>query len=152
MALKAERRFLRGKCYCGGIELQIEVVDPADEPKEDPTLPAFCHCASCKRAHAAPVSWCIYAFKDYVKILRGQDLIKNYLGKGVVRSFCSTCGSRIFNRGEHDKYQLGFFPALLDAEYQLNLPPHFKAHFAEFPEERTLDLDLLTRLSNTQET
>ncbi len=37
----------KAMCLCGGVEITLET--------DSPTLTAFCHCESCRRAHSAPM-------------------------------------------------------------------------------------------------
>ena len=60
----------------------------------------FCHCDSCRRAHAAPLYQVVYLPESCFEITTGAHLLQAFARSPahVVRSFCSACGSRICNR------------------------------------------------------
>lgn len=73
-----------GACFCG--KVKMEVTGPA-------VAEGFCHCDSCRRWSATPVT--AYAlFPDTnVKIVEGQDHVGVFDRDGKARRVhCSTCG------------------------------------------------------------
>jgi hypothetical protein len=88
-----------GRCYCGSIVFSV--------PVEEPIKAGYCHCDSCKRAHAAPLYQVVYIASSGFKIDQGSELLQPFRksppliqnGKEcqVIRSFCRKCGSKICN-------------------------------------------------------
>ena len=116
-----------GRCYCGNIEF---VVDHDVVPNKA----TYCHCDSCRRAHAAPLYHVVYVPKEAFHITKGNDFLQPFVKEAniVIRSFCRNCGTRICNeRPAKPQLGVGFFPNLLDENIQNNLPEKFKptAHF-----------------------
>lgn len=85
----------------------------------------FCHCDSCRRAHAAPLYQVVYLPESCFEITAGAHLLNAFARSPahVVRSFCSVCGSRVCNRvTAKPSLGVGFFPNLLDESSQRALP------------------------------
>lgn len=82
---------IRGRCLCGRVTFALT------EPTE---FAGHCHCESCRRAHAAPfVTWTSVQDR-HLQIGSGHDDLRGYeSSEGVVRTFCSFCGSQLFYRG-----------------------------------------------------
>ena len=83
---------IRGRCLCGAIELRLT------PPTE---MASYCHCESCRRAHAAPfVAWTSVPEAAF-RIEEGADALRSYdSSDGVHRSFCGTCGSPLVYRAD----------------------------------------------------
>jgi hypothetical protein len=127
-----------GHCYCGNIKFCIDI-------NVIPNKPVFCHCESCRRAHAAPLYQVVYIPKQYYKIIEGEEYLKEYSRQpdSVIRSFCSNCGSRIKNELPlKPELGIGFFPALLEEEIQHNLPDIFKPIYHYCSHESVLDMNI----------
>jgi hypothetical protein len=75
----------QGGCLCSAIRFRIS---------GEPIFSSICHCATCRRASAAPtVAWLTFD-RGQVEILSGQP--RTYRSsQGVVRQFCGTCGSQL---------------------------------------------------------
>ena len=116
--------WIHGQCYCGEIEF---VVDPSVTP----LVSLYCHCESCRRAHAAPLYQVIYIAPKAFRITKGEDThLKSFTRPkegSPERFFCGNCGSRVKNElpAQRD-LGVGFFPALLNEENQHNLPEHWR--------------------------
>jgi hypothetical protein len=90
---------IRGSCLCRAVQFQIEgPVGPA----------SHCHCTMCQKAHGAACgSYAIVKSADF-RLLSGEKQIRRYeSSRGVVRTFCGTCGStlqwlRLSNPGQMD--------------------------------------------------
>ena len=83
---------LRGRCACGAVWLELT----------PPTLFAsYCHCATCRRVHAAPfVAWTAVPV-DAFRITAGSSDVTEYVSSpGVVRAFCARCGTSLFYLGD----------------------------------------------------
>jgi hypothetical protein len=75
----------QGGCLCSAIRFRIS---------GEPSFSCICHCATCRRASAAPtVAWLTFE-RSQVEILTGHP--RTYRSShGVVRQFCGTCGSQL---------------------------------------------------------
>mmetsp|Transcript_51005 Transcript_51005/g.65321 ORF Transcript_51005/g.65321 Transcript_51005/m.65321 type:complete len:153 (-) Transcript_51005:72-530(-) len=127
-----------GTCYCGNIKFEVRC--------DQVNKALFCHCESCRRAHSSPLYHVVYTAEESFKIIEGNELIKEFskTADGVMRSFCTSCGSRIYNRVPiKPQLGVGFFPALLEETIQHNLPDSFKPSCHYLSEETVLDLDIL---------
>lgn len=75
----------QGGCLCSAIRFRIS---------GEPVFSSICHCATCRRASAAPtVGWLTFD-RGQVEMLSGQPRIYRS-SQGVVRRFCGTCGSQL---------------------------------------------------------
>ncbi len=81
--------------------------------------------------------------KELVTVTAGAALMRDFARKpgAVVRVFCSTCGTRLFNRLPHKPHVVGFFPAGLRDDVQHSLPALFRPTAHHLHEEAVLDLD-----------
>jgi len=78
-------RVRRGGCSCGAVRFEL---------RGEPTVVGLCHCLECRKATGAVAM----AYADWPReafTLRGEA--REYVG----RSFCSTCGSRLFHLQAH---------------------------------------------------
>jgi hypothetical protein len=74
-----------GGCLCSAIRFRIS---------GEPVFSSICHCATCRRASAAPtVAWVTFD-RGQVEILTGHPRVYRS-SQGVVRQFCGTCGSQL---------------------------------------------------------
>eukprot|EP00658_Telonema_sp_P-2_P029891 TRINITY_DN22667_c0_g1_i2.p2 TRINITY_DN22667_c0_g1~~TRINITY_DN22667_c0_g1_i2.p2 ORF type:complete len:150 (+),score=26.55 TRINITY_DN22667_c0_g1_i2:60-509(+) len=124
-----------GRCYCGGVTFEI-----AREVQV--FIACYCHCESCRRAHAAPLYHVVYIPPSGLQVVNGRELIKEFQRgpDAPVRVFCANCGSRLWNRlVETDR--LGFFPALLEDDLQHQLPGKFRPALHHLSNETVLDLE-----------
>jgi hypothetical protein len=75
----------QGGCLCSAIRFRIS---------GEPIFSSICHCATCRRASAAPtVAWLTFD-RGQIEILSGQPRFYRS-SQGVVRQFCGTCGSQL---------------------------------------------------------
>jgi ADP-ribosyl-[dinitrogen reductase] hydrolase len=127
-ALRLEGLDVTGQCYCGDVTFKVSI--PSGEK---PLFTTYCHCESCRRAHAAPVYQVVMGLEEWFTFTTGEALVtkfKKHADKGPIRSFCSQCGSKLtvqipgyFSEG---KPTLGFFPALLEEAVQRDMPEMLK--------------------------
>ena len=110
-----------GACYCGAVTYRVE-------QHSIPFASLYCHCESCRRAHAAPVYHVVYVKEEDFTFTSGKENIE-FFRKGdktmVTRAFCKICGSKVQNI-LHNKPWFGFFPSTLDEKIQQNLPSQFQ--------------------------
>lgn len=94
---------LTGSCLCGGVRFEITA----------PFLNAnHCHCSRCRKHSGAFGLTQARVPRDGFRLVAGEDLIRVYRpGDGMVKAFCSVCGSNLFGRtwpeGEEISVRLG---------------------------------------------
>jgi hypothetical protein len=79
-----------GQCACGAVVFGF---DP------EPGLVAVCHCRDCKRASGSEAMVLLGVPERDFTLVSGQPRAFHYTaasGKGLDRSFCPTCGARLF--------------------------------------------------------
>ncbi|KAL6043937.1 Glutathione-dependent formaldehyde-activating enzyme [Balamuthia mandrillaris] len=137
-----------GHCYCGGVRFQVTV--PPLLAEQQSVLATYCHCDSCRRAHSAPLYHVVYLPSPRFRVAQGQDLVREFSKKSeppcIVRAFCSTCGTRLYNLlpgSARLSAHTGFFPALLEEQAQRELPALFRPKQHHLHHEAVLDLSLL---------
>lgn len=75
----------QGGCLCSSIRFRISGT---------PIISTICHCATCRRASAAPtVAW-LTVERSRFQILSGSPHVYRS-SQGVVRRFCRSCGSQL---------------------------------------------------------
>lgn len=75
----------QGGCLCSAVRYRFS---------EMPLFSSICHCATCRRASAAPtVAW-LTVKRAQFQILSGSPQIYRS-SQGVVRQFCRACGSQL---------------------------------------------------------
>jgi hypothetical protein len=74
-------RLRRGGCSCGAVRFEV---------RGDPTVVGICHCHECRKATGAVAM----AYADWP---RSAFTMTGAAREHVGRSFCSTCGSRLFH-------------------------------------------------------
>jgi hypothetical protein len=145
--MTSEAVHVTGHCYCGAIAFSVDI--PAGSA---PIFTAYCHCDSCRRAHAAPLYHVACVDESMFRITRGADELNEFHkpGGSIVRAFCRVCGSKILNRFPDwklpDAVPLAFFPDLLDAAHRQPLPPALGARKHNRPDECVLDQAMLQSL------
>ncbi len=72
-------------CRCGAVRFELHGT---------PTLTAWCHCASCRKATGAPAAAFADFSRDQVRLAAGEP-VRFASSPGVTRSFCGTCGSTL---------------------------------------------------------
>jgi len=79
-----------GRCLCGAVRYAVAgPLGPVDH----------CHCSICRRAHGAPCSSFGRVALGDLRITAGADRVTDFASsEGVERSFCATCGTRLFFR------------------------------------------------------
>ena len=78
-----------GGCLCGRVRFTAS---------GEPVAKAFCHCPSCRRAAGAPVvAWAMFP-SESVRFTT-EALSRYESSPGVVRGFCSRCGTPVSYEG-----------------------------------------------------
>jgi len=147
MAHVTDAVHVTGHCYCGGITYRVDI-------PEGPALikSAYCHCDSCRRAHAAPLYHVAIIDAAAFQITAGDELLRPFTKPGghVTRAFCGSCGTRILNRFERWRLQgreaVAFFPGTLDEAIQHELPARLRPRFNYYASECVLDGEALAEV------
>ncbi|MFT7626304.1 MAG: hypothetical protein ACI9WU_005499 [Myxococcota bacterium] len=135
---------VQGHCYCGTIQFRIRIPEG-----QSPIFTAYCHCDSCRRAHAAPLYHVACLDAEWFEITAGADSLQDFIKEGsrINRAFCGRCGTRVLNRFPGWKHQgrtpLVVFPNLLDEATQRDLPELLRPRKHNCPEETVLDGPML---------
>ena len=94
-----------GGCLCGAIRYECTY---------RLSKMVVCHCADCRKAHAAPAGYNARVRKDTLKLTRGLPKIYSTIadsGLELTRQFCADCGSQLFseraNMPEHVSLKVG---------------------------------------------
>lgn len=83
--MSVELAVFHGSCLCGEIGYEIRAKIRAV---------SHCHCQMCQKAHGAAFGSYGSVLLEHFKITRGPELVRSYQSSpGVVRTFCSACGS-----------------------------------------------------------
>ncbi len=77
-----------GSCHCGAVRFVARFPS---------RFVAHCHCASCRRAHgAAFVTWAGFP-SGQIRVTEGAGALKTHESSpGTRRSFCGSCGTKVF--------------------------------------------------------
>ena len=127
---------MNGSCYCGAVKYHVPST-------AEPIVSLYCHCESCRRAHAAPVYHCVYMNEEDMVFQSGKELLTNFRltdeEGSPTRAFCSVCGTRMQNK-LNNKPWFGFFPTTLHSDHQQNLPSVFQPTIHYCGHEAVVDL------------
>jgi len=109
-----------GQCVCGAVHIEVDRGTLANQQQ-------FCHCADCRRWHAAPIAAEILfkAENGVTKIflVKGAESLKVVESShGMRRMSCSECGTRIVNLSAA-KMVSATFPDLL-TDWNFNPTAH----------------------------
>jgi hypothetical protein len=78
---------LKGSCLCGAVRYEIDRLD---------TPIGFCHCTTCRKAHAAPYAPTARVTRDHFHLIAGGEKLAAFESSpGRLRRFCSGCGTHI---------------------------------------------------------
>jgi ADP-ribosyl-[dinitrogen reductase] hydrolase len=78
---------LRGSCLCGAVRYEADQLDA-------PIV--HCHCATCRKAHAAAFNSSAGVERHHFRWTAGEDKLSRYVSSpGKNRWFCSICGSQM---------------------------------------------------------
>ncbi len=116
----------KGSCFCGAVEFRLS---------GEPEAMAYCHCDSCRRWSAGPVSAFTLWKPDAIQITQGIGKIVFYNKNPLTgnddivseRQWCEACGGHIYT--EHPTMGLIDVPAAVIRE--LDFEPSFHVHYQE---------------------
>ncbi|HVX78823.1 MAG TPA: GFA family protein [Bradyrhizobium sp.] len=94
-----------GQCLCGTVRFEIDV--PARWAFHD-------HSPASRRAHGAAYATYVGSWRKRFRITGGESAISRYEDKaaGVVRSFCSHCGTPLFHQRTRSPHMVNISRAL----------------------------------------
>ena len=78
---------MKGSCLCKAVEYEITALD----------MPiVFCHCDTCRKAHAAPFAATAGVMREHFRWVKGEDKLSSFESSpGKLRHFCSVCGTHL---------------------------------------------------------
>ena len=94
-----------GGCLCGAVRYRV---------RGAPVARTLCHCATCRRAAAAPsVAWAIFKREDF-ELVAGAPK-EFHSSPHIARGFCETCGTQLTYRSERRPEVMDITTVSLDA-------------------------------------
>lgn len=88
MANEAEKSH-RGSCFCGAVEVEVQ---------GEPAVAGICHCESCQRWHASPITAFALWPREAVRVVQGEESLGVFnKSGGSDRRWCTKCGGNIMN-------------------------------------------------------
>jgi hypothetical protein len=108
---------MNADCLCGGVRIEVS-------GKVGPVV--YCHCSRCRKASGSAFAANADVRRKYWKFLSGEDLIREFESSpGVIRAFCSRCGSPVYSRRAADPDVLRLRLGLLDDDPERRSLAHF---------------------------
>ncbi|WP_409526311.1 GFA family protein [Nitrincola sp. MINF-07-Sa-05] len=78
---------MKGSCLCGALAYEVSTLDK-------PIM--FCHCKTCRKAHAAPFVPTAGVLRENFRWLQGEEMLSSFESSpGKIRHFCSVCGTHL---------------------------------------------------------
>ena len=108
---------LKGHCLCGSCGFELI---------GDHNWVGYCHCESCRRATASPLTTWIGQENGSWKFT-GREPHIYQSSEGNTRGFCSTCGSPMFYQTDRFPNEMHFYAALLTNPEAIKPTAHFNA-------------------------
>jgi hypothetical protein len=114
---------VRGRCLCGGVRYEVTA----------PFLRAnFCHCSRCRKHTGAAASTQGRVPREGFRLLAGEELIRVFRPEqGMVKAFCSACGSSLFGGSWPDGPEVSIRLGTLDDDPGIR--PQFHTFVAHAP-------------------
>lgn len=76
-----------GSCLCGAVRYEIDRLG-------GPIV--HCHCATCRKAHAAAYATTARVMREHFRWVAGEDKLSAFESSpGKLRRFCSVCGAHL---------------------------------------------------------
>ena len=108
-----------GRCLCGSTRFVAGAAA---------LWSCYCHCDSCRRATASPVTVFV-GFPAVAVTFTGEGLAHHASSPGVERGFCQACGTPLWYRSDRWPGEVHVYAATLDDPAAF--PPTFHVHWAE---------------------
>ncbi len=87
---------MKGSCLCGQVAYEVSALDSPIQ---------HCSCRSCRKAHGAAFNTSAAVKKSNFLWLRGELLLSEFESSpGIVRYFCSICGSQLIKRKDNSDH------------------------------------------------
>ncbi|WP_108444637.1 GFA family protein [Halomonas denitrificans] len=87
---------MKGSCLCGAIAYEVTALDGPI---------TFCHCRTCRKAHAAPFVPTAGVERSQFRWLAGEDRLSSFESSpGKLRHFCSVCGTHLVAERAHQAH------------------------------------------------
>lgn len=78
---------MRGSCLCRSITYEADAIDGPI---------GHCHCATCRKAHAAAFATTARVNRNHFRWLTGESLLSSFESSpGKLRHFCRRCGTHL---------------------------------------------------------
>jgi hypothetical protein len=95
---------IRGGCYCGAVRYQV------DSP---PRIATMCHCEDCRKSCGAQsVAWVTFLAESFA-FVQGEPA-SHRSSPGVIRTFCSACGTSLTYRNDERAHEIDVTTASLE--------------------------------------
>ena len=109
----------KGSCFCGAVELTVT---------GEPAAMGYCHCSSCRRWSAGPVSAFTLWRPTAVKITKGENNVGTYHKTAQsFRKWFKACGGHLMT--EHPPFELTDVYAATIADFPFK--PALHVHYGE---------------------
>ena len=116
----------QASCFCGAVKFSLV---------GEPEVMAYCHCDSCRKWSAGPVSAFSLWKPEQIKITQGEDNIAGYDKNPLsdvdevvsIRKWCKKCGGHLFT--DHPTMGLVDVPAVVISDFKFK--PGFHVHYQE---------------------
>ena len=113
-------------CFCGEVEFSLSGT---------PEVMAYCHCDSCRKWSASPVSGFTLWKPEKIKITKGKESINGFTGNPISgtneivsnRVWCKNCGGHLYT--DHPVMGLVDIPSAVIEDF--NFRPAFHVHYQE---------------------
>ena len=100
---------IRGSCLCGKIKFEAE---------ERPGKIFNCYCSICRKSHGAAFATQVFVKGETLRILKGEEFLKEYFSGRGYRAFCSNCGSRLMNYAKDKSLYLSVALSSIDSGFE----------------------------------
>ncbi len=121
---------LVGSCPCGAVRFRVH---------GEALAQFYCHCKSCRRAHASPIAALALFPVDAVEIEGQTDSVSMTGPDGATRMGCAACGSRVANvpSGEKGPTMRAIFPDLCESAdwFQPTMHTNWESHALELEDD-----------------
>jgi hypothetical protein len=122
---------VQGSCLCGGVRFEVE----------PPFLRAsHCHCSRCRKHSGAFGGTQGRVPREQFRLLAGEELLRVFRPEGgMVKAFCSVCGSSLFGGTWPDGPEVSIRLGSLDGDPEIRPQYHqfvdSHAVWAELPDD-----------------
>ena len=109
-------KMVTGSCLCRAVRFEVRGAFGRA---------SHCHCSMCRKAHGAAFGSYAAVRVENFRIVSGEELILRYKSsRGVERTFCSRCGSRLQFISEKQPGIVDIALGVLDDDPGIRVPHH----------------------------